>query len=83
MDDLKKKILEMYPNISKYGLDVSLEFLESENAYVVKLKKGEHELKTFLDKKDADECMNNIKCVYLGLHIAEFVKDFELLEKEL
>jgi hypothetical protein len=73
----------MYPNISKYGPDVSLEFLESVNAYAIKLKKDEHELKTFLDKKDADECMNNIKSVYLGLHIAEFVKDFELLEKEL
>lgn len=35
-----------------------------------------------LEKKDADECMNGIKCVYLGMQIGEFIKNFGRIEKE-
>lgn len=73
---LENKILEMYPEIGKHGLSVSLTFDEDKNAYVVKLKKGDKELTTHLDKKDADDCMNNIKCVYLGVQIGQFLKNF-------
>jgi cephalosporin-C deacetylase-like acetyl esterase len=85
MDDLKKKILQMYPEISKYSIDVSLELSEPKNAYIVHFKhdkgKDKHELTTHLEKKDAEECMNNIKCVYLGVQVGQFIKNFELQEK--
>lgn len=74
---LKDKILEMYPEITKHGISLGLEFNEEKNAYIVKLKKDHHELVTHLEKKDADDCMNNIKCVYLGVQIGQFIKNFE------
>jgi hypothetical protein len=87
MDDLKKKVIEMYPEVTKYGIDINLEFSETKNAYILHFKhdKGadKHELTTHLEKKDADDCMNNIKCVYLGVQVALFIKNFELQEKEL
>lgn len=75
---LQDKILEMYPEISQHGITVSLEFDEGKNAYIIRMKKGEHELTTHLEKKDADECMNNIKCVYLGVQVGQFIRNFEL-----
>lgn len=75
---LQDKILEMYPEISQHGITVTLEFDEGKNAYIIRMKKDEHELTTHLEKKDADECMNNIKCVYLGVQVGQFVKNFEL-----
>jgi len=84
---LKEKILEMYPEITKYGISVELEFSEEKDAYIVHFKhergKDKHELTTHLEKNDADECMNNIKCVYLGIKVAQFIKNFELQEREL
>lgn len=74
---LKDKIKEMYPEITKHGISVDLEFSEEKNAYIVKFKKDRHELSTHLEKKDADECMNGIKCVYLGVQIGQFIKNFE------
>ncbi len=74
---LEDKILEMYPEITKHGISLGLEFNEEKNAYIVKLKKNHHELTTHLEKKDADDCMNNIKCVYLGVQIGQFIKNFE------
>jgi len=74
---LEDKILEMYPEITRHGISISLNFSEEKNAYIVKFTKGKHELTTHLEKKDADDCMNNIKCVYLGVQIGQFIKNFE------
>jgi len=74
---LKDKIMEMYPEIEKHGISVSLSFDEQKNTYVVQFKKGTQELTTHLEKKDADDCMNGIKCVYLGIQIEQFIKNFE------
>jgi hypothetical protein len=74
---LGKKIHEMYPEIAKHGIEVSLDFDERQNAYIVKFKKDAHELTTQLQKKDAEDCMNNVKCVYLGAQIGQFIKNFE------
>ena len=79
---LKDKIVEMYPEVEKRGIAVSLDFSQEKNAYVVKFKKDRHELTTHLEKKDADECMDGIKCVYLGMQVGEFIKNFEEIEKE-
>jgi hypothetical protein len=80
-DDLKAKIVEFYPELEKHQLDTDLTFDKDKNAYVIKIQKGPHKLTTFLEKADADACLDGQKCVYLGLHIAEFVKNFEEEEK--
>ena len=74
------KIREMYPEVSQHGIAVGLDYSKEKNAYVVKFKKSHHELTTHLEKKDADDCMNNIKCVYLGVQIGQFLKNFEEAE---
>jgi hypothetical protein len=74
---LKDKIMEMYPEIDQHGISVGIDFSEEKNAYILKFKKNHHELTTHLEKKDADECMDGIKCVYLGIQVAQFIKNFE------
>jgi hypothetical protein len=75
--DLQAKITEMYPEIGKHNLSVSLDFNEAKNAYILTFRRGKDELTTHLEKHDADECMNGIKCVYLGVQVAQFIKNFE------
>jgi len=79
---LQDKIREMYPEIAKHGILISLDFNKEKNAYIVKFSKNNQELTTHLEKKDADECMDGIKCVYLGVQIGQFIKNFEIIEKE-
>ena len=76
-DDLVDKILEMYPEIRKHGLFVDLTFDNEKNAWIIKLHRNGKKLTTYLDKKDADECMNNVKCVYLGVQVEQFIRNFE------
>ncbi|MDA8170864.1 MAG: hypothetical protein M0Z48_03440 [Nitrospiraceae bacterium] len=73
---LKDKITEMYPEIGRHGISVGIAFSAEKNAYIVKFSKNGHELTTHLEKKDADECMDGIKCVYLGVQIGQFVTNF-------
>jgi hypothetical protein len=82
LDSLKAKIIDFYPEVEKHQLETSLTFDKDKNAFVIKIKKGKHALTTFLDKPDADACIEGKKCVYLGLHIAEFVKNYEIAEEE-
>lgn len=74
---LEDKILDMYPEIRKHDIAVSLYFSEEKKAYVVQFKKDKHKLETYIDKSDADECMDGLKCVHLGVHLGEFIKNFE------
>ena len=74
---LKDKILDMYPEIRKHDIAVSITFSEEKNSYIVKFKKDTHELETYLDKSDADECMYDVKCVHLGVKLGDFFKIFE------
>ena len=74
---LKDKIMEMYPEINEHGVSVALDFSKEKKAYVVKLKKDQRELSTHLEKQDADECMDGIKCIHLGIKIGQFIENFE------
>lgn len=74
---LEDKILEMYPEIHNHGISVGLKFDEERNVWVVKFRKDHHELETFLEKHDADECMDGKKCVYLGVQLGDFIDNFE------
>jgi predicted membrane GTPase involved in stress response len=81
-EDLKTKLLEMYPEIKAFGLSLSLELDKEKDAWVVSFEKGNHRRYAFLDKKDADSCIGGNVCVYLGMLIAQYIKDMELLVSE-
>ncbi len=74
---LKDKIMDMYPEIVQHKISVGLDFSEEKDAFVVKLKRDSHELLSYIDKSDADECMNGVKCVHLNVKISEFINNFE------
>jgi hypothetical protein len=74
---LEDKILDMYPEIREHGISLSLSFDEHKDAWIVSFKKDHHELSTHLEKKDADDCMDGLKCVYLGVQLGQFIKNFE------
>ncbi len=74
---IREKIGEMYPEIDKHKIIMSVDFDAAKDAYIVKFKKDKHELTTHLEKKDAEDCLNGIKCVYLGIQIAQFIRNFD------
>lgn len=74
---LKEKIAEMYPEIGQHNLSVKVDFSVEKNAYIVTFTRGQEKLSTHLEKQDADDCMNGVKCVYLGVQVVQFISNFE------
>jgi hypothetical protein len=71
------KIKSIYPDIGECGIDVNVEYDETKKAWVVDLKKDEHELKTHLELQEADECMEGKQCVSLGMQIGQLKTNIE------
>ena len=69
--ELCEKIKEIYPDIGECGIDVDVEYDETKKAWVVDLKKDNHELKTHLDPEEADACMDGKQCVSLGIQVGQ------------
>jgi hypothetical protein len=76
-EELEAKLRDIYPEITTHGLDLGLEFSHEKDAWIVRLGKEGHELATHLERKDADDCLQGVECVYLGVQIAQFLKNFE------
>jgi hypothetical protein len=74
---LHTKLQEIYPEIVKHDLSLSLSFDREKDAWIVKLHKGEHELTTHLERKDAEACFDGVQCIYLGVQISQFLENFE------
>jgi hypothetical protein len=76
-EELCRSIKSLYPEIGQCGIDVQAEYDEAKKAWVVDLKKEGHQLKTYLDKEDADSCMEGKQCVSLGLQVAQLVSNIK------
>ncbi|MDF1592556.1 MAG: hypothetical protein P1P89_13655 [Desulfobacterales bacterium] len=76
---LCEKIREIYPDIGACGLDIKTAYDESQKAWVVYLTKDNHQLKTYLEDDDAEKCMFGMKCVGLGVEIAQLKGNIERL----
>lgn len=76
-EELVKKIIDLYPDITEQGMDLSVEFDPEKKVWVVDLQKDNHELKHHLELPDANDCMAGKQCVSLGLEIAQLKKNIE------
>jgi len=69
--ELCKKIRSMYPDIGECGIDLNVNYDDTEKAWEVDLKKDHHQLKTYLEPADADMCMTGKQCIGLGMQISQ------------
>jgi hypothetical protein len=79
--ELCDKIRRLYPDIGECGIDVDVEYDQSQKSWVVHLKKNNQKLKTFLEDGDAEKCMLGQKCVGLGIEIAQLRANIERMKE--
>jgi len=74
---LEDKIYEMYPELMQHKIALKLSMDEGRNAWVITFEKGVKNRHAFLDKQDADACMDGQQCFYLGTLVTQYIKDLE------
>jgi hypothetical protein len=77
IEEMKAKIHQMYPKIDKHGVASTVTYDQGKKTYVLELKKGAHHLSTYIDKADADKCMEGVECIHLGVQIGQFLENFK------
>ena len=74
---LCEKIRDLYPDIGVCGIDLDAKFDPDQQRWTVWLKKGEHQLKTYLEPGDAESCLLGQKCVGLSIEVAQLKRNIE------
>lgn len=72
--ELCEKIRSLHPEAGECGVDVDVEYDEQEQSLVVYLRKNERRIKHYLSEEDAAACLDNQRCVALGLELAQYRK---------
>ncbi|MBI9111146.1 hypothetical protein [Maridesulfovibrio ferrireducens] len=70
---ITEKIIELYPEIKKFNLDVTAEFSDEKNEWIITLSKGKETLQTHIKTGDALKCIEGEKCVYFGNQLMGFI----------
>jgi hypothetical protein len=58
----ENKLLDMYPEITQKGFKPMMSFDQEKDSWAVRLKDGKCDFNVYLNKRDADACMNGNLC---------------------
>ena len=76
-----EKIRAMYPEVGACGIDINVEYSKKNTAWIVDLKKGGRQLRTFLEPEDANVCMEGKQCIGMGLQIHQLKDNIKNLSR--
>lgn len=76
-NELRRKIVELYPDLAKKQVDVDTFYSTAKKTWIVEMKSGKHKLQHHLARPDAKDCIDGKQCVSLGLEIAQLMKNID------
>ena len=74
--DICKMIERVQPSLGQCGVDFDVSLDEENNAWIVDYHQNGHQLRTFVDSQDADECMNGNQCIPLVFQVGQLKYNF-------
>lgn len=75
-EDLRSRILDLYPEFGKFGLDLDLSFDQEKQAWIATVTKGEHHLSTHLEEEDVENCLQGRECYHFGMQLGRFIRNY-------
>lgn len=75
-ETLTEKLKEIHPEIDRYGLGLKVRFDKIKKAWAATFSKEGHTMDTYLEDKDVEACMNGEQCVYIGVQLGQFIKNY-------
>ncbi len=71
VNQICEKIQSISSDVGECGVDINVSFDGANKAWTVNMNKGNKKLKTFIEPVDVNECIDENKCLGLGLQIAQ------------
>jgi len=76
-DVVQSKLLNMYPDIGKKGVSLSVNYDDMKKSWVVKLAKNNREHAILLPEADADTCITGKYCEPFNAELKDVLNRFE------
>jgi hypothetical protein len=74
---LRDQVRQLHPEIARQGINLLVAFDDDQQKYSLKLSKGPHEFGFYLDRADADACMDAGRCLNLSVQVTQALAEFE------
>ena len=74
--DLRSKLLALFPEFEQYGLNMDLDFDPDQNAWLLTVSKGQETLSTHLEEQDVEACMGGKECVHVAVQLGRFIRNY-------
>jgi hypothetical protein len=71
------KIREYHPEIERNNIELSVSWDEAGKRYALKLSKSGETVGSYLEQKDADDCLAGKKCVNLAVQVTQLSAELE------
>ena len=75
-EGLRARIASLYPEIGRFGLDVSVEPDPGNEAVSVRFSGASGSGRTLVDSRDASDCLDRGECLHLGIQVGQFVHNY-------
>ncbi len=75
--ELCERIESIQPEIGVCGVDFDVEYDDNEKAWVVDFHQGKQHLRTYIEDKEADSCVEKDQCMSLAMQIGQLRYNFE------
>jgi hypothetical protein len=71
------KIREYHPEIEQNNMELDVSWDEAGKRYALKLSKAGQAVGSYLDQKDADDCLAGKKCANLAVQVTQLSAELE------
>ena len=71
------KIREYHPEIERNNIELSVSWDEAGKRYALKLTKSGEAVGSYLDPKDADDCLAGKRCANLAVQVTQLLAELE------
>ena len=71
------KIREFHPEIERNNMELSVSWDEAGQRYALKLSKSGETVGSYLDPKDANDCLAGKKCANLAVQVTQLIAELE------
>ena len=75
-EDLRSRILELYPEFGQFQLSLDLSYDEDQQSWIATVTKGEHQLSTHLEEQDVESCLQGRECYHFGIQLGRFIRNY-------
>ncbi|MBS3780691.1 MAG: hypothetical protein KGY41_09875 [Desulfovermiculus sp.] len=75
-EELKQKVLALFPEIEQYGLNMDLKYDADQDAWLLTVSKGQETLSTHLEEQDVEACLTGKECYHVAMQLGRFIRHY-------